>query len=104
MNAELRDSSWPYTPMPDELYEPIRSGLQKCDFDSQAILTDFPFTSLGARSIRINCVAFADPKRWDTDTASVAVYYNPSKVITDEFAVREIAVSGAPIVILGDAK
>lgn len=94
---------WQYSEMPQNLYYPIRDALRSRNFADEAIRTNYPFTDQHSKPIHLNCVAFADRTRWDADTASVALYYNPNIRVQEDSLVERIAVSGAPIVILGKA-
>ncbi|MGI0013751.1 MAG: HsdM family class I SAM-dependent methyltransferase, partial [Nitrososphaera sp.] len=49
----------------------------------------------------VNCVAFADQRKWDPDTASVAVYYDPENRYPEPVILKQMAYSGAPFVFIG---
>lgn len=94
------DTSLAYFPFPQEYFHPIRKSLIECSFLSDAIRDDHDFTVKGGR-LRVNCVAFADQRQFDPDTASVAVYYDPENRYPEPVILDHMAYSGAPFVFIG---
>ncbi|MBI4673067.1 MAG: SAM-dependent DNA methyltransferase [Chloroflexi bacterium] len=93
----------PYERMPVERFGPIHTALIQRNFPPNSIKSNYAFTYKKESLLELNCVAFADTMRWDTDTSSVAVYYDPKEKVQDSLALEKIAVSGAPVALIGKA-
>ncbi|MGH7492168.1 MAG: HsdM family class I SAM-dependent methyltransferase [bacterium] len=89
-----------YFPLPQNYYQPIRQSLLACSFLPNAIRDGHDFTVESGR-LRVNCVAFADQRQWDPDTASVAVYYDPENRYSEPVILDQMIYSGAPFVFIG---
>ena len=51
--------------------------------------------------MRVGLAAFADKDRWDTDTAALVGYFDPTYQYIDQTIVEDISFSGAPFLLIG---
>lgn len=105
MNADLwpaANASPPYTPLPSEHRQFIRTGLIQSHFAPVAIRDEYEFTAdNNAGRLKVNCVAFTDENSPGLDTSAVAVYYEPENRLPDQVILRHMIFSGAPFVFIG---
>jgi hypothetical protein len=97
----LFQTDLPFIPLPPTYRQLIQTGLEN-RFSSHSIRNEYEFTAHNKSGrLKVNYAAFTSDTHYDLDTAAVAIYYEPSGTISEEFILDQLALCGAPFVFVG---